>query len=78
MTVPNRGTSMSGARRKEMAAIKPLIAQQDYPAIAEQFQMMKRLWEGRGLSGLLKRHDDEADLVINANRAYDESNLIRV
>ena len=76
--VYNRGTSMSGARRKEMAAIKPLIAQQDYPGIAEQIQMMKRLWEGRGLSGLLKRRDDEADLVLNADRDYDESNLIRV
>lgn len=76
--VYNRGTSMSGARRKEMAAIKPLVKQQDYHAIAEQIQMMKRLWEGRGLSGLLKRRDDEAELVLDTGRDYDESDLIRV
>lgn len=76
--VYNRGGSMSGSRRKEMAAIKPLVLQQDYAGIAHEIQKMKRLWEGRGLSGLLRRRDDEADLVLNANRDYVESTLIRV
>ena len=76
--VYNRGTSMSGSRRKEMAAIKPLVEQQNYPAIAQQIRNMKRLWEGRGLAGLLKRRDDEADLVLNADTDYEEADLIRV
>lgn len=76
--VYNRGTSMSGSKRKEMAAIRPLVLQQDYDGIAHEIQKMKRLWSGKGLPGLLKRRDDEADLVSNANRDYDKSNLIRV
>ena len=76
--VYNRGASMSGSRRKEMAAIKPLVLQQDYAGIAQEILNMKRLWEGRGLDGLLKRRDDEAKLVLNADRQYQESELIRV
>ncbi len=76
--VYNRGTSMSGRRRKEMAAIRPLVLQQDYAGIAQEILKMKRLWEGRGLSGLLKRRDDEAELVSNAGSNNDEVNLIRV
>ena len=76
--VYNRGSSSSGSRRKEMAAIKPLVLQQDYVGIAQQIQNMKRLWQGKGLDGLLKRRDDEAELVLNSNRAYAQSELIRV
>jgi hypothetical protein len=76
--VYNRGTSMSGAKRREMAAIKTLVTQQDYVGIANKITEMKRLWEGKGLDGLLKRRDDEARLVLNANRRYIESNLIRL
>jgi GH24 family phage-related lysozyme (muramidase) len=76
--VYNRGASMSGSRRKEMAAIKPLVERQDYPAIAQQIINMKRLWEGKGLAGLLKRRDEEAELVLNAGTDYDEADLIRV
>jgi len=76
--VYNRGASMSGARRKEMSAIKPLVVQKDYAGIAQQIKNMKRLWEGRGLAGLLKRRDDEAALVLACDRTYDDSNLIRV
>ncbi len=61
-----------------MAAIKPLVVQQDYAGIAQQIQNMKRLWQGKGLSGLLKRRDDEADMVLSSNRAYAQSELIRV
>ena len=76
--VYNRGSSISGSRRKEMAAIKPLVLQQDYVGIARQIQNMKRLWQGKGLDGLLKRRDDEAELVLNSNRVYAQSELIRV
>ncbi len=69
---------MSGSRRKEMAAIRPLVLQRDYAGIAHEIKNMKRLWIGKNLAGLLKRRDDEADLVSNANRDYAESNLIRV
>jgi len=76
--VYNRGTSMSGSRRKEMAAIRALVLQQDYDGIAQQILSMKRLWQGKGLSGLLKRRDDEAELVSHSGRAYKKSELIRV
>ncbi len=76
--VYNRGSSISGSRRKEMAAIKPLVLQQDYAGIAQQIQSMKRLWQGKGLAGLLKRRDDEADLILSSNRGYAQSELIRV
>ncbi len=76
--VYNRGTSMSGSRRKEMLAIRPLVLQQDYAGIAHEIQNMKRLWLGKGLSGLLKRRDDEAELVSSSERDYDKADLIRV
>lgn len=76
--VYNRGASVSGSRRKEMAAIKPLVLQQDYAGIAQQIQSMKRLWQGKGLDGLLTRRDDEAALVLASDRRYTPSELIRV
>lgn len=76
--VYNRGTAMSGSRRKEMAAIKPLVLQQDYDGIAQEMLSMKRLWQGKGLDGLLKRRDDEAALVSQSDRNYKKSELVRV
>ena len=35
----------------------------DLQEIANQIRAMKCLWEGKGLDGLLKRRDAEADLV---------------
>ena len=69
---------MSGSRRKEMATIKPLVVKKDYAGIAQEIKNMKRLWVGKGLDGLLKRRDDEAELMANADRVYDKSTLIRV
>ena len=69
---------MSGSRRKEMAAIKLLVLQEDYSGIANELRNMKRLWHGKGLDGLLKRRDDEADLIENAHRRYVKLNLIMV
>lgn len=63
----NRGTSLKNEdRRKEMRAIKPLVAKGDLSGIAEQIRAMKRIWEGLKMSGLLKRRDIEADLIENA------------
>src|SRR2546423_6234559 len=61
--VYNRGTSMNGDSRKEMRAIRDAVPNGDLQEIADQLRAMKRLWEGKGLDGLLKRRDAEADLV---------------
>ena len=59
----NRGASMSGSTRTEMANIRPLVLKKDYRGIAAQIRSMKRLWVGKGLDGLLRRRDEEAALV---------------
>jgi GH24 family phage-related lysozyme (muramidase) len=65
--VYNRGTSMFDKpgedRRKEMRAIRDAVAVGDVQEIANQLRSMKRLWEGKGLDGLIKRREDEAALV---------------
>jgi GH24 family phage-related lysozyme (muramidase) len=61
--VYNRGNKLEGDSRVEMKAIVDLIAKQDYEGIAEQIEKSKRLWEGKGLDGLVKRRESEADLV---------------
>jgi GH24 family phage-related lysozyme (muramidase) len=59
----NRGASTLGENRLEMRNIRVLIPKKDYKAIAEEIIKMKRLWQGKGLDGLLARRDAEADLV---------------
>lgn len=61
--VYNRGNKLEGDSRAEMRAIVDLIAKQDYDGIAEQIEMSKRLWEGKGLDGLVVRREAEADLI---------------
>jgi GH24 family phage-related lysozyme (muramidase) len=61
--VYNRGNRLEGDSRAEMRAIVDLIAKQDYEGIAEQIEKSKRLWEGKGLDGLVTRRESEADLV---------------
>jgi GH24 family phage-related lysozyme (muramidase) len=65
--VYNRGASMIDSpgkdNRKEMRAIKAAVAKGDLKEIAKQLRSMKRLWEGKGLNGLIKRREDEALLV---------------
>ena len=39
------------------------MAAGDLQEIADQIRAMKRLWVGKGVDGLLKRRDAEADLV---------------
>jgi GH24 family phage-related lysozyme (muramidase) len=61
--VYNRGNKLEGDSRAEMRAIVNLIAKQDYEGIAEQIEKSKRLWENRGLDGLVVRRESEADLI---------------
>jgi GH24 family phage-related lysozyme (muramidase) len=65
--VYNRGAGMKDSagtdNRKEMRAIRDLVASGMIAGIAEQLRSMKRLWTGQGLAGLLRRRDAEAALV---------------
>jgi hypothetical protein len=59
----NRGSSLTGSSRAEMRTIRELVPKKDYKGIAEELRSMKRIWEGKGLDGLLARRDAEAALV---------------
>lgn len=61
--VYNRGAKLDGESRKEMKAIVELVAKKDYEGIAEEIEKSKRLWENRGLDGLVVRREAEADLI---------------
>lgn len=61
--VYNRGNRIEGDSRVEMKAIVDLVAKKDYEGIAEQIEKSKRLWEGKGLDGLVVRREAEADLI---------------
>lgn len=58
----NRGSSVSGERRREMRWIRENILGGEVGQVPDHFRAMKRLWEGKGLDGLLRRRDDEANL----------------
>jgi hypothetical protein len=72
----NRGGSLDGPRRLEMANIKAQVQRKDLDAIAREIESMKRLWVGQGLDGLLKRRDREARLVRGSMRGYQADELI--
>lgn len=60
----NRGTSLTGSRRTEMAKVKKLISKKDYKQIAAEFRSMKRLWtDTESDSDLCDRREAEALLV---------------
>jgi GH24 family phage-related lysozyme (muramidase) len=59
----NRGASMEGDRRNEMRAIRDAVPRGDLQEIADQLRSMKRLWVNKGLDGLLRRREEEAQLV---------------
>jgi GH24 family phage-related lysozyme (muramidase) len=59
----NRGGSLSGNSRSEMRSIRDLVPNKRYNAIANEIRSMKRLWDGKGMEGLLRRRDAEAELV---------------
>lgn len=74
----NRGGSLSGDRRREMAAIKPLVANGNLTSIARELRAMKRLWQGSAVAGLVERRELEARLVEHASRPYDSREIIAV
>jgi hypothetical protein len=74
--VYNRGTQLSGSRRRHMAALKPLIASGDLDAIAGQFDLMTELWPD--LPGLCARRRKEAAMIRGADRTYGEEEMVRV
>jgi GH24 family phage-related lysozyme (muramidase) len=59
----NRGSAMQGDNRLEMRNIRVLVPKKDYKGIANELRKMKRLWEGKGLDGLITRREAEAKLV---------------
>jgi hypothetical protein len=74
----NRGTAMIGDRRREMRAIKPLVANKELVGIADQIRSMKRLWNIEELPGLHKRRDKEAALIESARTSYPPGALISI
>lgn len=59
----NRGASVEGSRRKEMAMLREAVKFGDLKQVELLIRRMKRLWAGSKFTGLLKRRDAEADLV---------------
>jgi hypothetical protein len=82
----NRGDSISGSTRTEMADLIPAIKKQDYIRIEALILSMKRLWDGKTddgtvekrVGGLLTRCDNRAKLVHNSKRKYLEDELVFV
>ena len=56
----NRGTSLTGERRREMCNIQALLRTGNLKEIPKQFREMKRLWPT--LEGLRRRRVQEGDL----------------
>jgi GH24 family phage-related lysozyme (muramidase) len=61
-----------------MKELEALVQDGDLEGMALQLEAMKRLWEGRGLDGLLLRRDKEAALVRSAKRVYLPGELVLV
>ena len=76
--VYNRGSSLSGDKRREMKEIAALVAAKNLNGIAAQITAMKRLWDKNKLGGLHRRRDDEAALVKNARTTYPPDELVKV
>jgi hypothetical protein len=56
----NRGTSLSGERRREMCNIQALLRTGNLKEIPKQFREMERLWPNS--KGLKRRRNEEGDL----------------
>lgn len=82
--VYNRGTSMIGARRREMYEIKEWLRNQDggfaliLNLVGSEIRAMKRLWVGKNLAGLMKRREKEALLVEGSDREYGPEELVEL
>lgn len=65
----NRGSSLKGYRRREMLNIHNKLktakaGDELNQYISDQILLMKRLWKGKGLDGLLTRRNAEAKLIL--------------
>lgn len=74
----NRGTKMSGNKRREMKAIQPFVVDKNLNGIAEQIRSMKRIWNKSELPGLHTRRDKEAQMIANARTEYHPSELVSI
>jgi hypothetical protein len=76
--VYNRGSSLDGGRRAEMAEIARILRGSDpgLEDIARQFESMKRLWPEA--KGLRDRRQREADIIRAADRKYGPEDLVNV
>ena len=76
--VYNRGASLLGEPRREMAEIARLLRspKPDLEAIAQQFESMQRLWPD--MKGLRDRRQREAQVIRGAERAYAPGEITRV
>lgn len=84
-TVFNRGASLVGTTRVEMAALKPAIMNADYKEMATQYRKMKRWWDGipsngeiSRFPGLVIRCEDRADLCEHAAHDYFADNVVHL
>ena len=59
----NRGSSLTGDSRSEMRAVRDLVPKKHYSGIAYQLRKMKRLWEGKGVDGIIRRREAEAQMA---------------
>lgn len=70
----NRGTSLERLpndrldRRSEMRSLVPAVRSQDYDRMSDLFLAMRRIWQGEGMGGLLRRREGEAALCRQAAR----------
>jgi hypothetical protein len=66
----NRGPALTGKDREDMNDIYMILADGvqsgDQKLIADQLREMKRIWKGKGQSGLIARREAEARLVEGA------------
>ncbi|GAA5117158.1 hypothetical protein JIN84_17825 [Luteolibacter yonseiensis] len=59
----NRGASMSGPSRTEMRTIRDHVSASRIRFIPGEIRSMKRLWQNKGLPGLIRRREAEALLI---------------
>lgn len=59
----NRGASLTGSRRKEMAMLREAVRVGDVSQIEFLIRQMRRLWVGTKFRGLVQRRNAEANLV---------------
>lgn len=73
----NRGASITGKGREEMASIVHLVAVQDYNGISALIRHSERLWQGKkGMEGIVARREKEAKFVANAVHQYAQDELL--